>query len=67
MVTTAPGNGAPIGGLKVVTAQGGSRRVRPAPKSLQAVRRKLSGADHLHRIQDEAQALIGRALAGLTS
>jgi phosphoglucomutase len=31
-LTRAPGNGAPIGGLKVITPAAGSRRVRPARK-----------------------------------
>lgn len=66
-LTMAPGNGAPIGGLKVVTAHGW---FAARPSGTEAVYKlyaeSFRGADHLRRIQEEAQALIGSALAGVT-
>jgi phosphoglucomutase len=65
VLTTAPGNGAPIGGLKVVTAQGWFA-VRPSGTEdvYKLYAESFRGSDHLRRIQEEAQAIISTALAG---
>jgi phosphoglucomutase len=63
MLTTAPGNGAPISGLKVVT-QNGWFAARPSGTEdvYKLYTESFRGKDHLRRIQDEAQALISKAL-----
>jgi phosphoglucomutase len=63
MLTTAPGNGAPIGGLKVVTANGWfAARPSGTEDVYKLYAESFRGPDHLRRIQEEAQALIGRVL-----
>jgi len=61
-LTTAPGNGEPIGGLKVITDHGW---FAARPSGTEAVYKiyaeSFLGAIHLKRIQDEAQALISKA------
>jgi phosphoglucomutase len=66
VLTTAPGNGAPIGGLKVVTAQGWFA-VRPSGTEdvYKLYAESFRGSDHLRRIQEEAQAITSAALAGV--
>ncbi|MCP9451948.1 MAG: phosphoglucomutase (alpha-D-glucose-1,6-bisphosphate-dependent) [Nitrospira sp.] len=63
LLTTAPGNGAPIGGLKVITEHGW---FAARPSGTEAVYKlyaeSFRGKDHLKRIQEEAQALIGKVL-----
>jgi phosphoglucomutase len=65
ILTTAPGNGAPLGGLKVVTAQGW---FAARPSRTEAVYKlyaeSFRGSSHLARIQTEAQALLRRVFAG---
>jgi phosphoglucomutase len=65
MLTTAPASGAAIGGLKVVTAQGW---FAARPSGTEAVYKlyaeSFRGSEHLRRIQDEAQTLLTKALAG---
>jgi phosphoglucomutase len=67
ILTTAPGNGAAFGGLKVVTPHGW---FAARPSGTEAVYKlyaeSFRSREHLRRIQDEAQALLGRALAGVT-
>jgi phosphoglucomutase len=64
LLTTAPGNGAPIGGLKVVTAQGWfAARPSGTEDVYKLYAESFRGSDHLRRIQEEAQAIIGGALA----
>ncbi|HEX2279659.1 MAG TPA: phosphoglucomutase (alpha-D-glucose-1,6-bisphosphate-dependent) [Candidatus Tectomicrobia bacterium] len=62
MLTKAPGNGSPIGGLKVVTEHGW---FAARPSGTEAVYKiyaeSFRGEDHLRRLQEEAQALIARA------
>jgi sporulation protein YlmC with PRC-barrel domain len=43
ILTHAPGNGAPIGGLKVIAKADGSRRVRQGPKTSTRFMRRASG------------------------
>jgi len=63
-LTTAPGNGAAIGGLKVVTAQGWfAARPSGTEDVYKLYAESFRGSEHLRRIQEEAQALISRALA----
>src|SRR5262249_15650292 len=64
VLTSAPGNGAPIGGLKVITAQGWFA-VRPSGTEdvYKLYAESFRGRDHLQRIQEEAQAITSRALA----
>jgi phosphoglucomutase len=63
ILTTAPGNGAPIGGLKVV-AESGWFAARPSGTEniYKIYAESFKGTDHLHRIQEEAQAIVGEAL-----
>lgn len=64
-LTNAPGNGAPIGGLKVVTVNGWFA-VRPSGTEdvYKLYAESFTGRDHLTRIKEEAQAIIRRALSG---
>src|SRR5206468_10835066 len=61
MLTTAPGNGAAIGGLKVTT-QNGWFAARPSGTEnvYKIYAESFLGKDHLNRLQNEAQALISR-------
>ena len=64
LATTAPGNGAAIGGLKVETASGWfAARPSGTENVYKLYAESFLSADHLHRIQAEAQAIIGRAFA----
>jgi phosphoglucomutase len=66
LLTTAPGNGAPIGGLKVVTAHGWfAARPSGTEDVYKLYAESFRGSDHLRRIQEEAQTIISRALAGV--
>ncbi len=66
-LTTAPGNGAAIGGLKVVTDQGWfAARPSGTEDVYKLYAESFRGKDHLKRIQEEAQALISKALASNT-
>ena len=63
-LTTAPGNGAAIGGLKVVTGQGWfAARPSGTEDVYKLYAESFRGKDHLKQIQEEAQALITNALA----
>ena len=67
MLTTAPGNGASIGGLKVVTAQGWfAARPSGTEEVYKLYAESFRGKDHLRRIQEEAQILLAGALAVVT-
>jgi phosphoglucomutase len=64
MLTTAPGNGAPIGGLKVVTANGWfAARPSGTEDVYKLYAESFLGEDHLRKIQEEASALIARVLS----
>ncbi|MFZ1137283.1 MAG: phosphoglucomutase (alpha-D-glucose-1,6-bisphosphate-dependent) [Candidatus Korobacteraceae bacterium] len=61
MLTTAPGNGAPIGGLKVVTARGWfAARPSGTENVYKIYAESFAGEEHLRRLQTEAQELISR-------
>jgi phosphoglucomutase len=64
VLTRAPGNGAPIGGLKVV-AESGWFAARPSGTEdiYKIYAESFQGADHLRRILAEAQTIINDALA----
>jgi phosphoglucomutase len=66
VLTAAPGNQAPIGGLKVITEHGW---FAARPSGTEAVYKiyaeSFRGEDHLRRLQEEAQALIAQACAAL--
>jgi phosphoglucomutase len=64
ILTDAPGNGAPIGGLKVV-AESGWFAARPSGTEdiYKIYAESFRGADHLKRIQEEAQTIVSNALA----
>ena len=65
LLTTAPGNGAPIGGLKVITRDGW---FAARPSGTEAVYKlyaeSFRGLEHLRHIQQEARAIVATALAG---
>ncbi len=62
MLTKAPGNGAPIGGLKVVTARGWfAARPSGTENVYKIYAESFAGEEHLRRLQTEAQELISRA------
>jgi phosphoglucomutase len=64
MLTTAPGNGQPIGGLKVVTANGWfAARPSGTEDVYKVYAESLVGEDHLHKIQDEAKQIIAGVFA----
>ena len=64
VLTHAPGNGAPIGGLKVI-AESGWFAARPSGTEdlYKIYAESFQGADHLRRILEEAQAIVSDALA----
>ncbi len=67
ILTRAPGNGAPIGGLKV-TAESGWFAARPSGTEniYKIYAESFRGTDHLRCIQEEAQTIVSEALAGYT-
>ena len=63
-LTRAPGNNAPIGGLKVVTENGWfAARPSGTEDIYKLYAESFKGHDHLRRIQTEAQAIIDAALS----
>ena len=63
MLVTAPGNGAAIGGLKVITANGWfAARPSGTEDIYKLYAESFRGQEHLQRIQREARALIDAAL-----
>ena len=64
MLTTAPGDDAPLGGLKVTTANGWfAARPSGTEDVYKIYAESFQGEDHLHRLLDDAQALIDKALS----
>ncbi|HEY9098322.1 MAG TPA: phosphoglucomutase (alpha-D-glucose-1,6-bisphosphate-dependent) [Thiobacillus sp.] len=67
ILTHAPGNGAPIGGLKVVTESGWfAARPSGTEDIYKIYAESFRDADHLHRIQEEAQTIVSAAVAAST-
>ena len=64
IVSHAPGNGAPIGGLKVI-AENGWFAARPSGTEdlYKIYAESFRGEDHLRRIAEEAQAIVDATLA----
>ena len=63
ILTTAPGNGAAIGGLKVTTEHGWfAARPSGTENVYKIYAESFESDDHLARIIEEAQAVVGRAL-----
>jgi len=64
ILTTAPGNSAPIGGLKVSTESGWfAARPSGTEDIYKIYAESFQGADHLRRIVEEAQVIVNNALA----
>jgi len=65
ILTTAPGDGAPIGGIKVI-AESGWFAARPSGTEdiYKIYTESFRGKDHLQRIQEEAQEIVRNAIAG---
>jgi phosphoglucomutase len=65
MMTTAPGNGAPIGGLKVATARGWfAARPSGTENVYKLYAESFAGEEHLRRIQHEAREVVASAMVG---
>lgn len=63
VITNAPGNGAPIGGLKVSTENGWfAARPSGTEDIYKIYGESFKGEDHLHRILEEAQSVVDAAL-----
>src|SRR4051794_26254169 len=64
-LTRAPGNGAPIGGLKVVTENAWfAARPSGTEDVYKVYAESFRGPEHLARVQEEAQAVVTAALGG---
>ncbi len=64
-LTRAPGNNAPIGGLKVTTAHGWfAARPSGTEDIYKLYAESFTGAEHLAQIVREAQDIVGAALRG---
>ncbi|MEU4695424.1 phosphoglucomutase (alpha-D-glucose-1,6-bisphosphate-dependent) [Actinoplanes sp. NPDC023714] len=65
VLTSAPGNGAAIGGLKVVTESGWfAARPSGTEDVYKIYAESFHGPDHLARIQEEARGVVSAALGG---
>jgi phosphoglucomutase len=65
VLTSAPGNGAAIGGLKVATESGWfAARPSGTEDVYKIYAESFRGPDHLARIQEEARAVVSAALRG---
>ena len=65
VLTSAPGNDAAIGGLKVVTASGWfAARPSGTEDVYKIYAESFHGPDHLARIQEEARGVVSAALSG---
>jgi phosphoglucomutase len=64
VLTHAPGNGAPLGGVKVI-AKSGWFAARPSGTEdiYKIYAESFRGADHLRRILEEAQTIVSKTLA----
>jgi phosphoglucomutase len=63
ILTQAPGNGAPIGGIKVMAANGWfAARPSGTEDIYKICAESFRGEDHLHRILEEAQAIVRKTL-----
>jgi phosphoglucomutase len=63
-LSAAPGNGAAIGGVKVITANAWfAARPSGTEDVYKIYAESFLGADHLKRVQDEAKQIVDRAIA----
>ncbi|MEO8064045.1 MAG: phosphoglucomutase (alpha-D-glucose-1,6-bisphosphate-dependent) [Pseudomonadota bacterium] len=63
ILTRAPGNGAPIGGLKVVSANGWfAARPSGTENVYKVYAESFKGPEHLRKIQEDARAIVDAAL-----
>jgi phosphoglucomutase len=63
ILCTAPGDGSPIGGIKVITKDGWfAARPSGTEEIYKIYAESFLGSDHLRRIQDEAQAIVSETL-----
>ena len=68
ILTHAPGNGSPIGGLKVTTENGWfAARPSGTENVYKIYAESFVGADHLHRIQEEAESIVNNALRNISA
>jgi len=66
VLTKAPGDGSPIGGVKVVTANGWfAARPSGTEEVYKVYAESFRGEAHLRRIQEEAQTIVAKALSGV--
>jgi phosphoglucomutase len=67
IITTAPGDGNPIGGVKVI-AENGWFAARPSGTEdvYKIYAETFRGQEHLRRIQEEAQNIVGAVLSAAT-
>ena len=64
ILTAAPGDGNPIGGIKVVTKNGWfAARPSGTEEIYKIYAESFLGQDHLRRIEEEAQAIVSETLA----
>lgn len=64
ILTHAPGNGAPLGGLKVVAASGWfAARPSGTEDIYKIYAESFRGPEHLQRLLDEAQTIVSNAIA----
>lgn len=64
VLTHAPGNGAPIGGIKVITKSGWfAARPSGTEDIYKIYAESFKGADHLRRILQQAQTIVDEALS----
>ena len=65
VLTKAPGNDAPIGGIKVISKSGWfAARPSGTEDIYKIYAESFHGADHLRTLLREAQAIVDTALAG---
>jgi phosphoglucomutase len=65
VLTRAPGNDAPIGGVKVTTEHGWfAARPSGTEDVYKVYAESFLGEEHLDRLLDEAQAVVAEAFAG---
>ncbi|RNE56770.1 phosphoglucomutase (alpha-D-glucose-1,6-bisphosphate-dependent) [Cryobacterium tepidiphilum] len=63
-LSNAPGNGAAIGGVKVVTENAWfAARPSGTEDVYKIYAESFKGADHLHQVQEEARAIVDQAIA----
>ena len=64
ILTTAPGDGSPIGGIKVITGNGWfAARPSGTEESYKIYAESFLGKDHLRRIEEDAQTMVSETLS----